>query len=181
MNIPNAIRALCGSTLLAATFWFPTHAAEPLPIKIAAPAYLSLDGRWYVFEPPFALAHTEQVTLLTRPDLPGFFLHGFVSARDCVNAGGAAAQGVGSRFAYGERLVGAFDGQFDLGPDAASGGSPVVDLGFCPGSVVVFLTSAQGNLECANAIEAPYAPGECGLLDALAAEAANVFESSFEQ
>jgi hypothetical protein len=144
---------------------------EPAPIRIeiAAPNYLRIDGRWYVYEKPLAQS-APRITLYPQPSRQGFFAHGYVSARNCRSSSGQSVS-TARALEHGESLVGAAAGAVALKDGRVS-------LAVCPGALVLLIESPTGDLICDQVIAAAYPPGTCETLDEL--DGIRIFKQGFE-
>lgn len=143
---------------------------EPTPITIDLPApnYLRVDGRWYVYEKPLSQS-ANRVTLYPQRSQRSFFLHGYLSARNCHSPTPPS----GPRFvlAHGESLAGAAAGEIPLKDGRVS-------WVYCPGAIVLLLESVPGDVVCDNAIAPGYAPGACEALNVI--DGIRIFKQGFE-
>lgn len=170
--------------ILALSLWLLAPAAfavtlEPAPIilRAAAPGYLKLDGRWYVYEAPFGQANPGIMQTYAQPTRGGFFAHGFLSSRNCQRSGGGAMS-TNFTLEHGESIQSAAAGAIPIARSNITGQLRAkIALVSCPGNVVVMMIdSAHGDLVCSSAIANPFGPGICRAAEGSEA----IFASGFE-
>lgn len=143
-------------------------------VTVAAPGYVLIDDRWYVFD---ASADGSSGFGRARVDAMGnkrYFLHGWLSGRSCT-----------SPTLDSTTPQGALASSESLGTEEVS--VPIADspewparVGFfvCQGVVTIHLKSPNRDLRCTNPIPQPFTADECPSMPR--APSPTIFVSGFE-
>jgi hypothetical protein len=133
-------------------------------LRVPAPGYINIDGRWYVFS-----GANFGSTLLALPlgTGNGYAVSGWVSPRNCrVEPASPTPPSSTSRFLVQEGTTPILDMRL-WGPGNEPGATAQIRLSSCLNTPVIAVTSNSGRLLCDGQIAAPFTESQCPVLGSL--------------
>lgn len=155
--------AAIAAALLSTSWAMPDVAqaqtAVTAGIRVTAPGYLIIDGRWYIFSGPFFATQLEGFPLGSGQ---GFDLNGWSNASSC--AANPAPPNVPPTFRLREGSTPR--ASFPLAPSPLGGAE--VRLGNCEGINLIGIRSASGRVTCqGEVVNPPFSVATCPIITKL--------------
>lgn len=148
-------------TLFAATVALPAIAQTPVTqgVRITAPGYLIIDGRWYIFSGPFFATQMEAYPLGANQ---GFDLNAWSNASSCAATPAPPNTPPLLRLREGSTPR----ASFPLAPSPFGGAE--IRIANCEGINLIGIRSVSGNVICQGAVaNPPFTTANCPILPRL--------------